>query len=66
MAGTKIGGRAAANTNKLKYGDDFYRNIGAKGGSKRNKNKGFGTHRDMACIYGAKGGVYKQTREGTQ
>ena len=34
MAGTKAGGKAAAATNKAKYGKDFYANIGAKGGAK--------------------------------
>lgn len=34
MAGTKIGGRKAAITNKTKYGKDFYATIGAKGGVK--------------------------------
>ena len=32
MAGTKVGGLKAAATNKAKYGINFYRNIGAKGG----------------------------------
>lgn len=34
MAGTKAGGLAAAETNKAKYGDDFYTRIGSLGGSK--------------------------------
>lgn len=34
MAGTKAGGKRAAATNKEKYGDDFYANIGRKGGKK--------------------------------
>lgn len=38
MAGTKEGGRKAAATIKLKWGDDFYANIGRKGG--RNGNTG--------------------------
>lgn len=36
--GTKAGGKKAAVTNKLRYGPDFYRHIGAKGG--RNGNTG--------------------------
>ena len=32
MAGTLQGGRKAAETNKLKYGKDFYARIGSKGG----------------------------------
>jgi uncharacterized protein len=34
MAGTKAGGRSAAETNKRKYGADFYGRIGAMGGKK--------------------------------
>jgi hypothetical protein len=34
MAGTKAGGKAAAATNKSKYGADFYAKIGAAGGKK--------------------------------
>ena len=32
MAGTKAGGRKARKTNYEKYGDDFYKRIGARGG----------------------------------
>lgn len=32
MAGTVVGGRKAAATNKQRHGDDFYANIGSKGG----------------------------------
>lgn len=32
MVGTKAGGAKAAATNKLRYGDSFYANIGKKGG----------------------------------
>ena len=38
VAGTTKGGKAAAATNYKKYGKDFYRKIGAKGG--RNGRKG--------------------------
>lgn len=34
MAGTIAGGKEAAITNKAKYGEDFYKRIGAKGGKK--------------------------------
>lgn len=33
MAGTRAGGKKAAQTNIEKYGKDFYRNIGRRGGS---------------------------------
>lgn len=32
MSGTLAGGKKAAKTNKTKYGADFYRQIGYKGG----------------------------------
>lgn len=32
MSGSKIGGQKAAATNKARYGEDFYRVMGAKGG----------------------------------
>ena len=55
MAGTKLGGRKAAATNIKKYGEDFYRGIGAKGG-KNGKTGGFFADRDLARRAGAKGG----------
>ena len=55
MAGTVSGGKAAANTNKLKYGDDFYKRIGALGGMKGTTG-GFYANRELARIAGAKGG----------
>ncbi len=42
MAGTRAGGAKASQTNKEKYGADFYKNIGAKGG-KAKVPKGFAT-----------------------
>ena len=55
MAGTKAGGMAAAQTNKAKYGSDFYAKIGAKGG-KLGHTGGFAANRDLARLAGAKGG----------
>lgn len=55
MAGTKAGGRAAANTNRNKYGGDFYARIGAMGG-KKGHTGGFYANRELARIAGAKGG----------
>lgn len=55
MAGTKEGGRKAALTNKLKYGEDFYGNIGAVGG-KNGHTGGFYANRELARTAGAKGG----------
>ncbi len=55
MAGTKNGGKAAAKTNKTKYGADFYARIGAAGG-KKGHTGGFFKNRELARIAGARGG----------
>ncbi len=55
MAGTSKGGKAAADTNKAKYGADFYAKIGAMGG-KKGKTGGFYANRELARAAGAKGG----------
>ncbi len=63
MAGTKAGGRAAAATNKAKYGADFYSKIGAKGGT-LGKTGGFYANRELARIAGAKGGrISRRTKK---
>lgn len=55
MAGTKQGGKAAAKTNKNKYGPDFYARIGAMGG-KKGHTGGFFKNRELARVAGARGG----------
>ncbi|MGH7237292.1 MAG: hypothetical protein ACREGF_02040 [Candidatus Saccharimonadales bacterium] len=55
MAGTVTGGKAAANTNRKKYGADFYAKIGAAGG-KKGRTGGFYANRKLAALAGAKGG----------
>lgn len=55
MAGTKAGGKAAAATNKQKYGAEFYARIGAMGG-KKGHTGGFYANRELARVAGAKGG----------
>ena len=55
MAGTKNGGKAAAKTNKTKYGADFYARIGAAGG-KKGHTGGFFKNRELARVAGARGG----------
>lgn len=55
MAGTKEGGRKASITNKLKYGEDFYANIGRKGG-RNGHTGGFASNPELAKIAGAIGG----------
>ena len=63
MAGTKLGGQAAAATNKAKYGLDFYAKIGAQGG-KKGHTGGFYANRDLARIAGAKGGrISRRTKK---
>ena len=60
MSGTIEGGKAAATTNKTKYGSDFYAKIGAKGGKKGAKDgaiKGFAANIERARTAGAKGGT---------
>ena len=65
MPGTKTGGLKAAETNKKKYGEDFYKRIGAKGGE-ISRGGGFAsqevgadglTGQERARIAGSKGGV---------
>lgn len=61
MAGTVLGGKRAAETNKLKYGEDFYPRIGVIGGS-RKVPKGFALDRELASRAGAIGG--RKSRRG--
>lgn len=63
MAGTKAGGKAAAATNKAKYGSDFYARIGAKGGQLGHTG-GFFANRELARSAGAKGGrISRRTKK---
>ncbi|GAP53475.1 hypothetical protein AHiyo6_00400 [Arthrobacter sp. Hiyo6] len=55
MAGTILGGRKAAQTNKERYGEDFYTKIGRKGGH-ISRGGGFAMDRDLAVEAGRKGG----------
>lgn len=55
MTGTRSGGLKAAATNKVKYGADFYTNIGRKGG-KNGHTGGFASNPELARIAGQKGG----------
>lgn len=57
MSGTKQSAVQAAITNKKKYGNDFYANIGRKGGRKTGVKKGFATmSHDRLREVSAKGG----------
>lgn len=55
MAGTPLGGRKAAVTNKTQFGEDFYRIIGHKGG-KISRGGIFGKDKAFAAEQGRKGG----------
>ena len=54
MAGTKAGGKLAAEKN-LARDPDFYAKIGAKGG-RNGRTGGFAANPDLARVAGAKGG----------
>lgn len=55
MAGTKAGAQKTAETNRRKYGADYYARIGAIGG-KKSRGGGFAANKELARIAGAKGG----------
>ena len=55
MSGTVYGGKKAAATNRKRYGKNFYKNIGAKGG-RLGTTGGFAANPALAKIAGAKGG----------
>lgn len=58
MSGTKAGGLKAVATNKAKYGEDFYKRAGAKGGkAPTDKPKGFACNHERAVEAGRKGGT---------
>lgn len=56
MAGTKAGGLKAAATNKAKYGEDFYKKAGQRGG-RNGHTGGFASNRELAKEAGRKGGM---------
>ena len=55
MAGTHDGGKRAAQNNKARYGDNFYVNIGKKGGH-ASTGGGFAASPERARWAGRKGG----------
>ena len=56
MAGTKTGGAKAAQTNRERYGEDFYKTIGSTGG-KKGTTGGFWADRELAKRAGKLGGT---------
>lgn len=61
MSGTKAGGIKAAQTIKTLHGENFYKEIGRKGGLNGNTG-GFNSHPDLAVEMGKKMG--KLTKRG--
>lgn len=55
MSGSRLGGLKASETNKKKYGEDFYKNIGRRGG-KACVPKGFAVNPELAKRAGSRGG----------
>lgn len=55
MSGTRAGGLKARQTNLKKYGNEFYRMIGSKGGQNGHTG-GFAARPELARAAGAKGG----------
>lgn len=56
MPGTRKGGEKAAQTNKKRYGKEFYVRIGALGG-KISRGGGFAANPELAREAGRKGGL---------
>jgi general stress protein YciG len=61
MAGTLEGGKKAAQTNKERYGKEFYANIGRKGGQNGHTG-GFAADPERARLAGSIGG--KRSKRG--
>jgi len=56
MAGTKDGGKQGARTLREKYGEDYFRKLGQKGGRVSSRG-GFAANHERAVAAGAKGGA---------
>lgn len=65
MAGTRLGGLRAAETNKRKHGNDFYVKIGAEGG-KKSTGGGFAANPELAREAGRKGGLKSRKKRKEQ
>lgn len=64
MPGTIAGGLKASATNKERYGEEFYKRIGAKGG-RNGHTGGFAADAKRAREAGRKGGL-KSSRKGVK
>lgn len=65
MSGTFEGGKAAAKTNKQKYGPDYYQRIGQLGGQKGHTG-GFAANRELARTAGYKGGKISRRKKAVE
>jgi len=63
LGGTKKGGLQAAETNRKRYGRDFYKKIGARGGKKTGVKKGFAANPALAAKAGQRGGRKSKRRK---
>lgn len=67
MAGTKAGGKKAAETNKKIHGANFYAEIGRKGGRKSHpETRYFAMHPEVAKSAGTKGGLKSRRGKATK
>ena len=70
MSGTKAGGVKAAQTNKERYGKDFYKQIAKESAKAWERNgkkpKGFAAYHELAPIAGKKGGAITKRKDALQ
>ena len=66
MAGTPAGNAKTAATNRERYGDDFYKKIGSKGGKVKGVAKGFAANPELARAAGAIGNRKSRKRSKNQ
>ena len=65
MSGTVEGGLKASKTNREKYGEDYYKEMGRRGGMNGHTG-GFANNPELARRAGAKGGKYSRRGESLQ
>lgn len=57
MPGTSEGAKKAQATIRKRYGGDYFKVIGGKGGKSKNPRKGFGSNPELASKAGKRGGA---------
>lgn len=65
MAGNQTGGLKASKTNRERYGQDYYKEMGRRGGMNGHKG-GFASNPELARMAGAKGGRSSHRSGGLQ